>query len=520
MKEFARCASATILGVRASPVTVEVSRGPGIPGITLVGLPRGAVKESLTRVKSAMSTLGGDDKLTYRVVINLLPAEMPKSESALDLALTLGLLAVDKKIEGRLLEGYRFFGELSLDGRLEAINGAALVAEVSYANGDRGLFVPPANADEACIIPGVTVLPAETLADVIAHLSGERLIAPHVYVPRSRTRVSTLCLSDVQGQSRAKRGLEIAAAGGHNMLMIGPPGSGKTMLARRLPTLLPPLSVAERIEVTRLHSAAGVLADRALLEERPFRAPHHTASDVALCGGGSNPRPGEISLAHNGVLFLDELPEFSRRALEALREPLEDGLVHVARATMSLKFQARSMFVAAMNPCPCGYFRDSGLSVVRDEAHVCLCSFESIQRYRSRISGPLLDRIDLHVHVDSVPWRTLTRKTPSEPSMVVRQRVHEARQRQHERLGQDRVNAMMDAREITEHALLSPAANASADAASDTYGLSTRAMTRVLKVARTIADLEGVDELRPEHIEEAVTLRVLDHRNNNVSCAA
>ena len=508
--QFVRSASATILGVRALPVVVEVSRSSGLPGVTLVGLARGAVKESLIRIRAAIGAARGiDEKNTARVVVNLLPAEVPKTESALDLAVALGLMAVDGQLAAPIA-GYRFFAELSLEGRLEPVHGAALVAEASRAAGDTGLFVSPANAEEACIIPGVTVLPAATLVDVLDHLEGRRLIEPHVVAPRLRTSSSSVCMSDVQGQPLAKRALEIAAAGGHNVLMIGPPGSGKTMLARRLPSILPALSIDERIEVTRVHSAAGMLGDRGLLEERPFRAPHHTASDVALCGGGSNPRPGEISLAHKGVLFLDELPEFSRRALEALREPLEDGVVHVARAMMSTSFPAQSMFVAAMNPCPCGYFRESGQPAALASTPPCLCSFDSIQRYRSRISGPLLDRIDLHVQVDGVPWRTLTRKSAGESSRDIRRRVTAARKVQSRRLGPDRWNAIMNARELGTHAVLSPEANAIAERAVDDHGLSTRAMTRVLKVARTIADLASAPTIHADHLEEAITLRVLD----------
>ncbi len=509
---LARAKTGTIIGIDAHPVVVEAHREAGLPRNALIGLARGAVRESLTRVTSAIKATGPGLSGANRVA-NLLPAELPKEASALDLALAVAMLACDGQLPTASLQKRRFFGELSLGGMLEPVRGAVIVTDLARRCGDREIILPIDNAEEAAVIPGIRVVGACSLGEVRRHLTGEEPIPPTELPPHVGSPTKG-CFSEVRGQRRAKRALEIAAAGGHNVLMVGPPGSGKTMLARRLPGILPPLSAEESIEVTRIHSCVGLLGgSQGLVRSRPFRAPHHTASEVALCGGGSIPKPGEVTLAHRGVLFLDEFPEFSRRALESLREPLEEGSIHVARAAMSLLFPANVLLVAAMNPCPCGRFRgDVGARAPARGAgaSTCLCAFDQVVRYRSRISGPLLDRIDLHVAVESVPFRDYATAAAAEKSDLIRERVVAARCRQTSRLGPGRTNASMFEEELRRHVALGPSGTDLIEQAIDAHGLSARAIGRVRKTARTIADLQGTSEVGLDHLREALALRLLD----------
>jgi magnesium chelatase family protein len=505
---LAQVGSASVAGVESHAVSVEVNISVGLPSFVVVGLPHGAVREGRERVTAALSNV--DHPVPHRrITVNLAPADVPKEGSAFDLPIAVAVLIGMGVVPQERVDGLCLVGELGLDGRLRPIRGGLPIAAGCRARGLKKLLLPRANAREAGAVEGVEVLGGESLGEVLEHLSGGNTIGPtrldtHGLLERPPARQPDL--SDVRGQQFAKRALEIAAAGGHNLLLIGPPGSGKTMMARRLPGILPPLTVAESIDVTKIHSVAGLVpAGGTLVAERPFRAPHHTASDAGLVGGGAIPRPGEVSLAHNGVLFLDELPEYRRSVLEALRQPMEDGVVSHSRARSTLTYPARFMLAAAMNPCACGLHGAEG--------DRCTCDPAAVARYRSRVSGPLLDRIDLHIEVPSVPVEDLRAVGSAEPSGAVRARVAAARERQNQRF--HRVpgvgaNSHMSSREIRRWCPLDDAAARILRQAMTRLTLSARAHDRVLKVARTIADLERADRLNSHHVGEAIQYRLLD----------
>ncbi len=505
---LARIWSAAIVGIDAVKVGVEVDISGGLPAMVVVGLPDTAVQESRERTKAALKNAGFPFPMR-KIVINLTPADLRKEGPSFDLPISVGILAASAQVRTEALNNLLFLGEVSLDGSLRPVAGVLAIAAAAQRIGIKGLVVPSGNAQEAAVVPGLTVYGCANLQAVADFLNNPARHTPvqvDGQAALARSPRASLDLKDVKGQSQARRALEIAAAGGHNLVFVGPPGSGKTMLARRLPSILPPLTFSEALEVTQIHSVAGLLKEKgSLVAHRPFRSPHHSASGPSLVGGGSFPKPGEISLAHRGVLFLDELTEFKRDVLEFLRQPLEDGYVTITRTRQSVEFPAQFTLIASTNPCPCGYYGDS--------VQPCTCSPRSREQYWARLSGPLMDRIDLQVVVGRLKPEEMTQTQSGEPSEQVRQRVDEARERARQRFHSDpelQCNADMQSRHLSQWCPLNDTTRALMEAAVGKLGLSARATDRILKVARTIADLDGAEHLEAQHVAEAIQYRTID----------